>query len=229
MHPARQIGLGLAPAEAATLGNFQAVGEAMGRALDLAIAAAGRDPLYLWGVPGCGKSHLLQALVHRERDAGRQALYLPLAQLARESTPALLDDLGHCTLLALDDIESVHGRHDWQRALLHLYNRGPGVLAVASDQPPAQVALELADLRSRLQRCLILRLPELDEAGKKHLIGLRASRRGMTISEPMLRYLLHREARDMHRLFDCLDQLDRATLSRKRRLTILFIKEVMNW
>ena len=40
-------------------------------------------------------------------------------------------------------------------------------------------------------------------------------------------YLVHRLPRDMHSLFDVLDELDHASLVAQRRLTIPFLREAL--
>lgn len=43
--------------------------------------ADGEPFLYLWGAPGSGRSHLLQAACHAASDRDLRALYLPLREL----------------------------------------------------------------------------------------------------------------------------------------------------
>jgi DnaA family protein len=59
-------------------------------------------------------------------------------------------------------------------------------------------------------------------------LRLRASRRGLDLSDEAAVYLLHRVPRDLHSLFGVLDQLDDASLAAQRRLTIPFLREVLD-
>ncbi len=70
-------------------------------------------------------------------------------------------------------------------------------------------------------------LHELDEAGQLAALQLRATRRGLDLSEDAALYLVHRLPRDLHSLFAVLDQLDEASLAAQRRLTIPFLREAL--
>jgi GNAT superfamily N-acetyltransferase len=70
---------------------------------------AGPLSLYLWGGPGSGKSHLLQATCQRFYERGRQAAYLPLSQIP-EWSPAVLEGLESLDLVGLDEIDCLAGR-----------------------------------------------------------------------------------------------------------------------
>ena len=72
--------------------------------------------LYIWGNPGSGRSHLLQAACLRVEERGGRALYLPLADLAKYGTQ-LLDNVEFCDLVCLDDVEAVLGQPEWEEAL----------------------------------------------------------------------------------------------------------------
>ena len=48
--------------------------------------------IYLWGAPGCGKTHVLRALVQAAHDLGRSAVYVQPEGV--EALEALADGLG---------------------------------------------------------------------------------------------------------------------------------------
>ncbi len=57
---------------------------------------------------------------------------------------------------------------------------------------------------------------------------MRASRLGLQLQDEVAKYLLHRMPRDMHQLFDMLEQLDHQSLAKQRKLTIPFVKQALN-
>ena len=69
------------------------------------LAQGGADTVWLWGAEGAGKSHLLQAACRAATEAGRRAMYVPLPAVS----PAILADLEHVDLLAVDDVHTVAG------------------------------------------------------------------------------------------------------------------------
>ncbi len=187
--------------------------------------------VYLWGPLGVGRSHLLQAACHRLEQQGAATLYLPLEEVA-ELGPALLEGLGQFELVCLDDVQRVATDAQWQEALFHLFNRlrdSGRRLLLSADAAPRELPLSLADLRSRLSQALVFQLRELSDEDKLRALQLRAFRRGLQMSEEAGRFILTRSGRSMNELFDVLERLDQASLQAQRKLTIPFLKEVLDW
>ncbi len=183
--------------------------------------------VYLWGVAGSGKSHLLQAALG-VADAAR-AMYLPLAELAAAG-PAVLDDLAEVDVLAIDDLDAVAGSAAWEQRLFHLYNAvtaAAGRLLWAGRQAPAARLFALPDLASRHAASLAYPLHELDDADKAALLEERAAARGLRLPPAVTDFIMRRQRRDMRTLVDLVDELDRVSLSRGRLLTIPFVREVL--
>ena len=203
-----------------------------GEALQAARAAAAGQagPVLLYGPPDSGKSHLLQAACAAAHHAGRAPVYLGLAEARRSLAPAVLEGLERLALVALDECDAVAGDRAWEEALFHLFNRcreAGAALLMASRFRPSDMDLLLADLRSRLQWGLVLRLRGLDDAGRRQALELRARRRGLALPPETIDYLLVRQPRDAGRLFRLLDRLDRASLRAGRRLTVPFVRSVL--
>jgi DnaA family protein len=184
--------------------------------------------MWLWGRPGTGKTHLLQAACAAVGEAGDAAAYFDLAATA---DPGVLEGCETLDLVCLDGLDAVAGDAAWNAAIFRLHTLlqdGAGRLIVASVMPPAALPLALPDLRSRLLAASVHQLHALDEAGQRAALQLRASRRGLDLSDEAAVYLLHRVPRDLHSLFGVLDQLDDASLAAQRRLTIPFLREVLD-
>jgi DnaA family protein len=183
------------------------------------------------GVPGSGKTHLLQSLLQPLHHHAEQGVYLPLRQLL-DYGPATLDGLADFPLLVLDDVQAIAGNAVWEDRLFELFNAvhaRAGRLCMAADQAATGLPLQLADLRSRLQLCVAFEVHELDDAGKAAVLRQNAAQRGMELKEDAAHYVLLHAARGMHALMHVLDVLDRQSLAEQRRLTLPFIKACMGW
>ena len=190
---------------------------------------SGEQVLYLYGGPGLGKTHLLQSACRCAAEAECPAVYLPLHD-ALAWPLQVLEGLDALALVAVDDLQLAAGQPEWQAALFHLFNRvrdGGGRLLFAARQKPAELDFALADLVSRLQSGLVLRLQDLSDEEKLRGLQLRARQRGLELSADAARYLLGRYPRDLAQLFVLLDRLDQASLMAQRRLTIPFIRQVL--
>jgi DnaA family protein len=190
-----------------------------------AMAAGETGLLYLHGVEGAGRSHLLQAIC----TAVPGAAYLPLREM-RELGAGVLDGIASLALVALDDLDAVAGRPEWERALFRLYNEchaGGVRLVVSALVPAGDLRLALPDLVSRLAAMPHYALRTLDEAQQRAALQMRAAQRGIELPAETLNYLQRRFARDMSSLHRLLDQLDVASLEEQRRLTLPFIRRVL--
>lgn len=182
--------------------------------------------LVLWGEPGTGKTHLLEAACRAAQEQGHAPLYIPLAG-KKEFTTALLEDVEQVPLVCVDNVDAIAGDAAWEAALFALYERlraQGGMLVLAARSGPAAIGLRLADLATRLSAGLVYQLQPLSDVEKIAALRLRAQRRGLEMTEEVANYLLTRFPRDMHSLFALLDRLDTATLAAQRRLTIPFLR-----
>lgn len=230
-----QLALSIHLADDFTFGNYYPGGNAA--ALDYVERLCDVDAgwveslIYLWGSKGVGCSHLLQAACLQFELTGRNAIYLPLSELVCY-TPDILESLEQYDLVCLDDMQVVVGNKVWQEALFHLFNRlrdSGKYLLIAADCSPRILELKLADLKSRLMLALVFQLHALSDEDKLKAVQLRASRRGIVLADEVGNFILARGERDLASLFLLLDKLDKASLEARHKLTIPFVKQVLNW
>ncbi len=191
-----------------------------------ALKASAAAPLWLWGAPGTGKTHLLQAVCAA---AGESAAYFPLER-SLALPPEALAGYERTPLLCVDDVDAVAGDLAWERALFRLFNEAADLgsrLIFAAAAAPRQSPWLLEDWRSRAAACIVYQLRELDDGGRIAALQLRAAQRGLQLPHETAEYLLKRMPRDLHSLFEVLDQLDEASLVAQRRLTIPFIRDAL--
>jgi DnaA family protein len=185
--------------------------------------------LYLHGTSGTGKSHLLIAACRAALEAGCPARYLSLAQLAAPRGDAI-GGIEPDGLLAIDDVQAIAGAPDAERALFDLYNRAKAAdarLLFAAHASPAEIGLTLPDLVSRLAMCTQYALRPLDDAGRRAMLRVLASRVGLRLDDEVLDWWLARQPRDPASLVALLQRVDRASLAAQRRITIPFLRELL--
>jgi DnaA-homolog protein len=167
---------------------------------------AGERPakcILVWGEPGSGKSHLL--------DAMRSAIDTPSC-----AGICLLDD---CNTL---DSE---GQAHWFNEFITQAGQ-PGALILASaNQAPLHLKLR-ADLRTRLGSGLVFQLKRLDDDQKAQALRRHANGRQIALPEEVLRHLLRHYPRDIRSLMQILDSLDRFAFEQKRALSLPLLRHL---
>lgn len=190
----------------------------------------GEKFIYLWGAPGCGLTHLLQAACHQAQEMNMSVQYLPLRDLAGYAPEELFVGLDELDLVCLDCLPAIAGRADWEIAIFNLYNRlrdSGGRLLVAAEHSPRELAVSLEDLRSRLQWGITYQVQSLSDIEKQQALQLRARARGLELNDEVAQYIIQRLPRDTNELFWQLQRLDHASLAEQRKLTIPFVKKVL--
>ncbi|CAM4183293.1 DnaA inactivator Hda [Serratia silvae] len=173
---------------------------------------------------------MLHAACAELSQCGEAVGYVPLDKRAY-FVPEVLDGMEQLALVCIDNIECIAGDEEWEMAIFNLYNRiletGRTRLFITGDRPPRQLNLHLPDLASRLDWGQIYKLQPLSDEEKLQALQLRAKLRGFELPEDVGRFLLKRLDREMRTLFMTLDQLDRASITAQRKLTIPFVKEIL--
>ncbi len=218
-----QLLLDIAPDRQPTLDNF-----VVGRNLELVSAlrhALSGDSserfFYVWGGPGSGKTHLLQACVGAARDMQQNAVY------AQGNVPPLVPDM--CvTMVAVDDVGQLDD--EAQIALFDLYNRmrdNGAMLLVSGMESPLHLKLR-DDLRTRLGWGLVYQVHVLSDEEKAQALVQHAHTLGFVLAPEVTQYLLRHGRRDLPSLITVLEVLDAHSLSLHRTPSVPLLKEVMN-
>jgi DnaA family protein len=193
------------------------------------VANGGVAWLYLHGASGTGKSHLLIGACRAVLEANRAARYVSLVQLPAPRVDAVAAIVAE-GLLAIDDVQAIAGDRDAERALFDLYNRAQAARAgmlFAANAPPADLGITLPDLVSRLAMCTQHALRPLDDAGRRAMLRLLAGRLGLGLDDDVLDWWFARQPRDPASLVALLQRIDRASLAAQRRITIPFLRGLL--
>lgn len=217
----KQMLLDISAAAAPSLDNFLSGRNAeLLHALQTVLEGGiGERFIYLWGEPGCGRSHLLHAWVDEARRRGLSTAYVESGM-----PPPDWEGGG---LVAVDDVDELDAQG--QVALFHLYNRlreAGGAMLVAGPVAPAGLALR-PDLLTRLGWGLVYQVHGLNDEEKALALQARAHERGFDLPREALDYLLRHWRRDLPSLMAVLDALDRYTLEQQRPVTVPLLRQLL--
>lgn len=197
----------------------------------------------LVGPEESGKTHLLNAAIgYAESKELDNVCYFSLAELnefelSESDVQGLFSSFEQYSILALDhlDLWLCHqnlSREFKERCLFNLFNhyKAQGdMLIFALSQPVDALNICLADLLSRLKSGLLISLKAYSDAEKELIMQQVAIHKGFSLEEGVSTFIIKRSGRNLTELLALLDQLDKASLTEQRKLTIPFVKKVLNW
>ena len=184
---------------------------------------------FIWGSAVTGKSHLLQSVCNYVSNTNNKAVYLPLKQLAKYGCK-IFSDIHHLDTVCIDDVDQVLGDKAWDHALFMLINElrtaNKSLLLTASVNPNHTKA-SLLDLASRLSWGPVYKLNHLTDKQKELAVQAHADARGFKISSEVSNYLLKQYPRDLNKLIELVDRIDKHSLNQKRKVTLGFVKSIL--
>lgn len=215
------------PAKQSFSSYYPGINQAALKSLKHCANGYGEAFILLCGPTGLGKTHLLQACCNLAHEKHRQATYLPLQTMQTYGSECL-HNLDTLDLVCIDDIEAIAGKSQQEQAFFHFFNRiqdNGNQLIIAAQTPAAHSHIILPDLKTRLTSGLTIKLYPPSDEDKLETLKWRAHQLGFELSTQAGHYILTHYPRDLSSLWDTLKQLDQATLSAKKKLTIPFIKQ----
>jgi DnaA family protein len=223
----KQLVLDLHPDRPPTLDNFVPGGNAeLLASLALLAAAPAQLPgahLYLWGTPGIGRSHLLEATATYAREQGRPAHFLAATEVG-DNLPETAN-----ALLAIDDTDQLPPAA--QIALFNAFNRarnnGQSLLLAGPAAPQGLAPTLREDLRTRIGQSLIFEVRPLDDDARAAILHSLAARRGLRLNDDVLGFLLTHGRRDLPSMVTAFAALDAASLEHKRPITLPLLRQLM--
>jgi DnaA-homolog protein len=190
----------------------------LGSALDSDNAAQPSSArcVYLWGEPGCGRSHLLQAFEGQ--------------QFSNKTTSKELIWQAHQHIYAVDNVDKLSPKR--QLSLFTLINEirshPHAILIMAGACAPLHLKVR-EDLRSRLGWGLVYQVHTLTDEEKQDALMQLAQERGLQLANDVLPWLMRHWRRDMTSLTALMEALDRYTLIRKKSsITLPLLKDWLN-
>jgi chromosomal replication initiator protein len=152
------------------------------------------SPLFIHGMCGVGKTHLLQAVVLRMRELGKgaSAIYTTAEAFMNEFVVALragkIDSFRKryrgLDLLCVDDVQFLNGKTGTQNELLHTFDAidlsGSRVM-LASDEHPRRVERLSQALVSRFMAGMVVKIDPPEAPLRARIVAKVAAKRGLQL------------------------------------------------
>lgn len=177
---------------------------------DLAVSAARAiienpgtryNPYFLYGGPGCGKTHLVQAIGNeiRERHPELKVRYVTIEEFyhdyvesIRKKIDGFANKYREVDVLIIDDFQGIIGKEKSQEEFFHTFNdlhRNNKQVIVTSDRLPSQIAEVDVRLSSRLMQGMPIDIQMPDFETRCAILHMKADLNGYNIDNKTIEYL----------------------------------------
>jgi len=199
--------------------------------LQSALQQTNGNAFYLYGESGAGKTHLLQASCRYVTEKGQSSVYLPFGDHSLPLIPDVLIGLEQTPLVCLDDMTEIVGDSKWELALANLITKSSvqgHTVILAGQLSINDWAIKTNELAKALMMVLPIELHAVIEKEEVIIALQRHSLRlGFELPNDVGNYLVKQFSADLQELLAVLKLLEQATLVEKRRLTLPFVKQVL--
>ena len=180
--------------------------------------------IYVYGLTGQGKTHVLQGVVLKALASDKNAIYIDCIDSFPEH---LLDFIDQLSFISLDNVDLISKEN--QEIFFDLYNRARQagvVILVSGSSLPADLTV-MKDLKTRLSLAAVYKLEALNDELTMDVLNKQMNDKNLTIDSKIYEYLFKNYSRDLNTLVSAMNQLDKASLQSKKAISIPFVKTVL--
>ncbi len=160
------------------------------------------NPLFVYGNPGLGKTHLLNAIAKefKKNFPSRTIIYIKgedftnevIEGIARGTMPHVREKYRTADLLLIDDIQFIAGKVSTQEEFFHTFDalhEAKKQIVLTSDRPPKEIATLEERLKSRFESGLLADIQIPDFETRTAIVNKKAESLGFTIPDSVSEYI----------------------------------------
>lgn len=201
------------------------------------------NPLYLYGGPGLGKTHLMHSIGHfiLEQNPDRKVLYVTSEDFTNEvidsirsgnttSMSKLREKYRNVDVLMVDDVQFIIGKESTQEEFFHTFNALHSIrkqIILSSDKPPKEMETLEERFRSRFEWGLIADIQAPDYETRMAILRKNAENCEMNIDEEIINYIATNIKSNIRELEGAFNKIIAAAKLNKVELTLPLAEEAL--
>ncbi len=160
------------------------------------------NPLYIYGGPGLGKTHLMHSIGHHvlEHNPNMKILYVTseeftnevIESIRRGNTAPIREKYRTVDVLMVDDVQFIIGKESTQEEFFHTFNflhSSRKQIIISSDKPPKEMETLDERFRSRFEWGLIADIQAPDYETRMAILRKNAENYNKEIDEEIIKYI----------------------------------------
>ena len=147
----------------------------------------------------------------------------------KDNKSEVLKDLDNFSHIFIDSFNECFENKISEIDLFNLYNSSKvnNSKLILRENSLTQKNILLPDLKSRINSNIELVIPRLTDKDKKLIIEIELIKRGLSIKEKNLDFIMNHSSRNLETLQTLVNKLDKLTMERKKNISIPLIKELI--
>lgn len=169
-------------------------------------------------------SYIFQA-IYNDLEKNSKCIFISM----KDNKSEVLKDLDNFSHIFIDSFNECFENKISEIDLFNLYNssKDNSTKLILRENSLTQKNILLPDLKSRINSNIELVMPKLTDKDKKHIIEIELIKRGLSIKEKNLDFIMNHSSRNLETLQTLVNKLDKLTMERKKNISIPLIKELI--
>lgn len=200
-----------------------------------------RNPLYIFGGVGLGKTHLMHAIWHtiRERDPKQRVLYLTaesfvnrfIQALRTKNTNQFKELFRNVDVLMVDDVQFICGKEASQDEFFFTFNslvEQNKQIVLSSEKPPSELQDIEERMRSRLGSGLVADIHSSTYELRLSILQTKAESARVPVPTAVLEFLAHKISTNIRELEGALNRVVAHSQLIGREITVEMAQDVLH-
>lgn len=198
------------------------------------------NPLFIYGPPGLGKTHLLYAIAHKieEELPSFNIIYCTSEDFTNEMIEAISkkenaefrEKYRSADVLMIDDIQFIGGKDATQLEFFNTFNtlfEANKQIIVASDRPPKDIPVLEKRIRSRFESGAIIDIKSPDPELREAIIRRKAMDLNLSIPTSAIRYITDNVSENVRQIEGIMKHLNIYSVLKNQEVTEELVRSIV--